>query len=167
MAMDAIVRRGHPVVFGLLVLFAIIELCITAFVTAKYNSHHNYPNRSTRDRVRYLLFLSVWTTVFGAAFLGMFLVFMDNILVSVASHFVFLIITWILWLAAAAAFTSSIGGALNCHTQSFFVYCGQLNAIEGFAWLIWVVITLLLVFVLIRGIISQKRGDGVRGGLVA
>lgn len=52
-------------------------------------------------------------------------------------HYFSLLVTWILWLAAAAAFTESVGGSLNCSVQTKFVYCGQLNALEGFAWLIW------------------------------
>ncbi len=92
--------------------------------------------------------------------------------------------TWILWLAAAAAITQTLGGSLNCANDSFFVYCGQLNALEGFAWLIWfvfesttrpapnacfihrVILTLILIVLLIRGIMSGKNGNGVQGGLV-
>lgn len=48
-----------------------------------------------------------------------------------------LFMTWVFWLAAAAALTQSLGGALDCHTNTEFVYCGHLNALAGFAWLIW------------------------------
>lgn len=48
-------------------------------------------------------------------------------------------VTWIFWLAAAAALTQSVGGSLDCSIQTKFVYCGHLNALEGFAWLIWYV----------------------------
>jgi len=152
--------------FGSLVLFSIIEMCISAWITAKYNANHNFPNSGVRARVRYILFLSIWTIVFGSGFLVAFLVSATSAFASVASHFFFLLVTWILWLAAAAAITQTLGGALNCNTQSFFVYCGQLNALEGFAWLIWVLLTFMLLFVLIRGIMSAKRGDGYAGGLV-
>jgi hypothetical protein len=91
--------------------------------------------------------------------------------------------TWIFWLAAAAALTQSLGGALNCHIQDKFVYCGHLNALEGFAWLIWfvflptlhgntltivyrVLLTFMLFFVLIRGIMGAKRGEGVTASMV-
>ena len=50
-----------------------------------------------------------------------------------------LFVTWVFWLAAAAALTQSLGGALDCHIQTKFVYCGHLNALSGFAWLIWFV----------------------------
>jgi len=147
-------------------------MCISAWITAKYNAHHNFPNSGVRARVRYLLFLSIWTLLFGSGFLVIFLVSATSAFASVASHFFLYVlvcippssktihsfffsfffflltsgfnvtslsVTWILWLAAAAAITQTLGGALNCNTQSYLVYCGQLNALEGFAWLIWCV----------------------------
>jgi hypothetical protein len=76
-----------------------------------------------------------------------------------------------------------LGGGLNCSNQNEFSYCGQLNALEAFAWIEWFVIffvsipiingaidrilaTLALVVVLIRGISASRRGDGYRGSLV-
>ena len=58
-----------------------------------------------------------------------------------------LFVTWVFWLAAAAALTQSLGGALDCHTQTEFVYCGHLNALSGFAWLIWFVFFFISVHV--------------------
>lgn len=69
-------------------------------------------------------------------------------------------------------------------TQSVFVYCGQLNALEGFAWVIWyvssmslhcflvyilarILVTFAILVVLIRGIFASRRGDGMRGPLIA
>jgi hypothetical protein len=69
-------------------------------------------------------------------------------------------------------------------TQSIFVYCGQLNALEGFAWVIWyvssihlhyflvyilarILVTFAILVVLIRGIFAARRGDGMRGPLIA
>jgi hypothetical protein len=148
-------------------------LSIAAWITAKYNKNHNFPTSSARAQVRYLLFMSIWTIVFGTVYLVGFLMAASSIFVSVASHFflcvlshstchlnrstVFfpnhifmrnviysLFLTWILWLAAAAAITQTLGGALNCHVQTYFVYCRQLNALEGFAWLILCVVIPLL-----------------------
>ncbi|KAF8167163.1 hypothetical protein B0H34DRAFT_2539 [Crassisporium funariophilum] len=166
--MDAAVRRGHPIVFGAIVLFSIIEMCIAAWITARYNSRHDFPNSGVRARVRYLLFVSIWTILFGTIYMIMFLVSSSgSLLTSVLSHWVFLTITWILWLAAAAAITQTLGGSLDCRIDTKFVYCGQLNALEGFAWLIWVLLTFLLAFVLYRGIVAARKGDGLRGGLVS
>lgn len=87
-----------------------------------------------------------------------------------------LVVTWILWLAVAASMTTALGGSLDCSSETFFLYCGQLNAIEAFAWLMWyamslytlsleltscglrILITLTLIVVLIRGIKSSEYG---------
>jgi hypothetical protein len=164
--MNTIVRRGHPIAFSALIIFSLIEMSIAAWITAKYNTNHSFPTSSAQARVCYVLFMSIWTIIFGSLYLGGFIVATTSIFASVASHFFFLLLTWILWLAAAAAMTQTLGGALNCDAQTYFVYCSQLNALSGFAWLIWVLLTLMLVFVLIRGIASAKRGDGLAGGLV-
>jgi hypothetical protein len=92
-------------------------------------------------------------------------------------------LTWIFWLAAAAALTQAIGGTLDCHVTSF-AYCGQLNALEGFAWLVWFVfffptlqgskftivyrllLTFTLLFVLVRGIMGARRGEAVTAPMV-
>ena len=101
------------------------------------------------------------------------------------THLLFsLSLTWIFWLAAATALTQALGGALNCNIiEDKFVYCGHLNAMEGFAWLIWFVflltlqgnkltivyrlmLTLMLFFVAIRGILGARRGDEVTAPMV-
>ena len=169
-ALHLISKFRNLVAFSTLIIFSIIEMSIAAWITAKYNSRHNFPSSGTRARVRYTLFVSIWTIVIGTAYLIGFLVAASSVFSSVASHFVLyvlshsthhltpflslpstpffsnqiliwnvtysLFITWILWLAAAAAITQTLGGALNCHVQDYFVYCGHLNALSGFAWLI-------------------------------
>jgi len=167
MTMDAIVRRGHPIAFSILLFFSIVQLSISAWLVSRYNSNHNYLNLTNRDRVRYTLFASIWTVVGSIFYLIIFLHSPNgSILTSVASHLVFLTLTWIIWTAAAVSITTMLGGGLNCSSQTSFVYCGQLNALEGFAWLIWITVTVILIIVIIRSISVTRRGDGVRGQLV-
>jgi len=167
MGFDTHVRRGHPITFGLVIFFSIIELAISAWLVSRFNKNHN-ATKSEQDRVRFLLFASIWTVVFGALYMGMFLVSAsESVLTSVLSHGIFLCVTWLFWTAGAAAITSTLGGGLNCSKQNPFVYCGQLNALEGFAWVIWILITFAIVIVFLRGISAARRGDGLRGHLVA
>ncbi|TEB32543.1 hypothetical protein FA13DRAFT_1687274 [Coprinellus micaceus] len=164
---DSAIRRAHPVLFGSIVLFSLIEMCISAWLTARYNSRHDYPFGAVRTRVRYILFCSIWTALVGAIFMILFLVTSaGSIMTSVAANFIFLAITFILWIAAAAAITESLGGGLSCSHQNFFAYCGQINAVEGFAWLIWILVTITLIMVIIRGIAAARSGAGYGGGLV-
>jgi len=163
--MDAAMRKGHPIVFGAIVVISIIEMSISAWITAKYDTLYNFPTFDLQARVRYILFASVWTVLFSSAYLALFITMAGNVIASIASHFVFLLLTWIFWLAAASSLTQSLGGALNCHIQTYF-YCVHLNALEGFAWVIWAVLTLTLLIVLIRGIIGARRGEGVAAPMV-
>ena len=166
MALTTHIRRGHPIIFGLLILFTIIELALSAWLTSRYNLYHNYSSVTVRDRVRFVLFCCAWTLAFAIPMVGFFFFIPTSIVASVATHLIFLTLTWIMWTAAAASVTEMLGGGLNCSTQRIFVYCGQLNALEAFAWIIWIIVTIAFFVVLVRGIISARRGDGYRGSLV-
>ncbi|KAF8079276.1 hypothetical protein FPV67DRAFT_1558363 [Lyophyllum atratum] len=168
MAIDNWVRRGHPIIFGLLIVVSIIELAISAWLTSRFNSRHDYLNLGERDKIRYALFCSTWTIAGSFFFLALFLhSATGSILTSVLAHLVYLFLTWLFWTAAAIAITTMLGGGLNCSNQDVFRYCGQLNALEAFAWIIWILVTFSLIVVAIRGISASRRGDGYRGGLVA
>lgn len=167
MAFDTHMRRGHTIVLSLIIFFSIIELAISAWLTSRFNAYNNYFSLTERDSTRFLLFTSIWTIVFSGAYMLFFFSLPDHVLSSVASHIFFLFLTWVFWTAGAASITSALGGGLNCNTQSMFVYCGQLNALEGFAWVIWILVTFAILVVLIRGIIAARRGDGMRGPLIA
>ncbi|KAK7063476.1 hypothetical protein R3P38DRAFT_2818694 [Favolaschia claudopus] len=165
--MDTHMRRGHPITLGLMIFFGIIELSLSAWLTSQFNKHNNNRTTDERDRVRFTLFASTWTIAFSALFLMLFAHSPNgSMLTSVLSHLVFLGLTWIAWTAAAAAVTQMLGGGLNCKTQDVFVYCDQLNALEAFAWVEWLLVTFAILVVMIRGITSARRGDGVRGHLV-
>ncbi|KAI6012696.1 hypothetical protein F5J12DRAFT_819808 [Pisolithus orientalis] len=159
-------QRGFPFVLGLIIFFSIIQLAISAWLTSRFNARHDYFNISERDRTRFILFASIWTTVLSSCYLLLFFTSQSSVLSSVLSLMIFLVLTWIFWTAGAASITASLGGGLNC-SNTVFVYCGQLNAMEAFAWILWILTTFLLIVVAIRGILSARRGDGFRGQLFA
>ncbi|KAI0801386.1 hypothetical protein C8Q74DRAFT_1190521 [Fomes fomentarius] len=164
---DKHVRRGHTVVFGLIILFSIIELADSAWLVSRFNLRHDYLSAAVRDRTRFLLFTSCWTIFFSLFYFALFIHSpTGGILTSVLSHAVYLMLTWLFWTAGAAAITAALGGGLNC-SGGHITYCGQLNALEGFAWLIWLFVTFALLVVFFRGISASRRGDGYRGSLVA
>ncbi|TFK56362.1 hypothetical protein OE88DRAFT_1649614 [Heliocybe sulcata] len=163
---DVFVRRGHPIMFGLIIFFGIVELALSAWLTSRYNAHHNYPSGDVRTVSRFLLFASLWTILLSPVYMGLFLTSTaGSIFTSIASHFIFILLSWIFWLAGAAALTSALGGGLSCHLDAVS-YCGQLNAEEGFAWALFIMFTFALLFVLVRGISVSRGGDGLRGQLV-
>ncbi|EKM61639.1 uncharacterized protein PHACADRAFT_248361 [Phanerochaete carnosa HHB-10118-sp] len=164
---DPKVRRGHPILLGLIVLFAIIELSISAWLVSRYNAHHNFQSLGERDRTRFLLFTSTWTIVFSALYALLFFQSPGgSFLTSVGSHAIFMFITWVFWLSGAAAITASLNGGLNCG-HHFYTYCGQRNSLEAFAWIELVLTTFALAVIMLRGIAASRRGDGIKGSLVS
>lgn len=161
-----------------------LQLAISAWLVSHFNKHHNYSGTSERDRVRFLLFSSIWTVVFGALYMVLFWHSASgSVATSVLSHG----ILWAsrifssmtgsrtdpLWWCSSACSLRGYSGRLvpllsllvlvegwtagtypklaiapksepglrpfvvPASTQNTFVYCGQLNALEGFAWVIW------------------------------
>ncbi|KAF7353846.1 Aldehyde dehydrogenase [Mycena venus] len=167
MGMGTHVRRGHPITFGLIILFGVIELALSAWLTSKFNMLHNQRSLSERDRVRFTLFTSTWTIFFSGLLLMLFWHSSDgSILTSVLAHLIILGFSWIMWTAVASSITEMLGGGLNCTRQDAYVYCNQLNALEAFAWIEWLLVTFAIIVVLSRGISAARRGDGYRGSLV-
>jgi len=164
MAYDSLLRRAYFIFFGILVIFAVIELSISAWLTARYDSHHNYLSITERDRVRFLLFCSTWTTLLSPIFPVLLLLESAELLTGIAAHVIFLFLSWVFWLSGAAAITESLGGGLDCHLG--FVYCSQLNALEAFAWIEWVVLTVGFIYVLVVAVRVIQRGEGYNAPLV-
>ncbi|KAG6330162.1 hypothetical protein ID866_8926 [Astraeus odoratus] len=154
------------VIFGLILFFSVIQLAISAWLTSRFDARHDYFSVDERDRTRFILFSSIWTVVVSSVYLLFFFMFPSTVMSSVLSHIVLLVLTWIFWTAGAASITSTLGGGLNC-SDTVFAYCGQLNAMEAFAWILWILVTFLVIVVAIRGIMAARRGDGVRGPLLA
>ncbi|KAK4683522.1 hypothetical protein P7C73_g6728, partial [Tremellales sp. Uapishka_1] len=150
---------------GLLCFFAIIEACIVTYLVAKYNNNDTYPSDSYRDRLKFLVFTSWWTVVFSAGYIAAFLVNSGSFLASIASHGIWLFITWVFWTAGVASLTHALGGGQRC-SHSTLTYCSQLVAAEAFGWIEWILITLMLIFVLFLGGRAVRKGDSVTSGLV-
>jgi len=164
---DSWINRGHPVLFGLIVFFSLIEGILASWLTARYLQHHNYPSIAVRDRARFLLFVSWWTFVLFAFMIVAFKRYADTVMASVGTHIVLLVLTWIFWTAGAASITAALGGGYNCSTIDFLlIYCNQLVSLEAFAWAVWCLVTIALIVVLITAITARRRGDGFRGPLV-
>lgn len=160
-------RIGYPIFFSFVLAFSVIELAISGWLVARFNHHHNYSSLGERDRVRYFLFVSSWTTLLLPMMMIFFMFARNSFMASVLAHMIFLFITWVLWLTASAALTESIGGGLSCSNSPPFVYCNQLNALVAFGWINWILLSIALFIIILLGIRTIKRGDGYGGSLVA
>ncbi|KAI9513084.1 hypothetical protein F5148DRAFT_466259 [Russula earlei] len=163
MAFDRYLRRGYFVFFAVLVVIAAIELAISAWLTSRYHEHHNYLSTTERDRVHFLLFCSIWSTILSPILPTLLLLESAIFLTGIAANVIFLFLSWLFWLSGAAAITESLGGGLNCNFG--YVYCGQLNALEAFAWIEWVLLTLGFTIVLVLALRAIQRGEGYNGRL--
>ncbi|KAI0033841.1 hypothetical protein K488DRAFT_46862 [Vararia minispora EC-137] len=152
---DVHVRRAHPITFGLILLFAVILLGLTAFLVSVFNS----------ARLNFLLFCSVWTLVFAPIFLAFFYTAPGHLFASVGSHWVFLFLTWVFWLAGAAALSDILDGPFSSGSCSRFSipHCSTLRATEAFAWIEWILLTWAFFAVTFLGVHHIRGGRGYRG----
>ncbi|KAF8326368.1 uncharacterized protein EI90DRAFT_3070664 [Cantharellus anzutake] len=166
---DKFVSRSYPILMGSITLFTIIELAISAFLVSRYNSRHDYPSTSVRDQSRFLLFCSVWTLFSAPVYL--FLFFWKpwrSVISSTISHLVWTSLSWIFWFSGAVAITASLGGGNNCSNLDYNLpYCNHLNALEGFAWIEWILFTAFFPVVIFIAQRAYRSGSPLRGGLIS
>ncbi|BGP54705.1 hypothetical protein JCM8202_003212 [Rhodotorula sphaerocarpa] len=162
---DAHVKRGHIISFSLLTVFSCIAWIIAAALVSYWNGSSSYPSGSEGVRIRFLLFVGLWTFIFSLVYIVGFLVAASSFIFSIASHVVFLFITWVFWLSGTAAFASSLGGSLDC---SYYTgpYCTQQNALEAFGWICFILTTFMLVGAIMVGAKSARSGNGFGGSLI-
>jgi len=153
-------RRGYFTFFVVIVVFAIIVLAISAWLTERYGS--NYPFTTERDRVHFLLFCSVWTIVLSPIFPTLLLLGVAEILTGIAAHAIFLFLSWVFWLSGAAAITASLDNVPTCR---FFLFCSHLSALEAFAWIEWIVLTFGFGCIIVIALRATHRGQGFSGPL--
>jgi hypothetical protein len=162
-----------------------MQLALSAWLTSKFNFLDNERSLSERYLIYFALFTSTWTVCFSGLMLILFCHSPDgSVLTSVLAHLILCVgctlfnlftysrirslgFTWIMWIVNAAAVTNMLSGGLNCAEDGrYFAYCNQLNALEGFAWLEWFLVTLAIIVVLVPAITAARRGGGFRGGFV-
>jgi len=161
---DKLVKVGHPVLYGFLAIWTFVELVLAAYLVGHYNSN-GYPNTSTQNQTRFLLFAGLLGFLLSVAYAVMFRVASGSFLSSIASHVGSVALLWIFFLAGAAALTNNLGGRIDCG-QADFATCTTLNALEGMSWVVFVWLSIILVLLAIIGIRSARSGNGFGGSLV-
>jgi hypothetical protein len=112
-------RMFYTHIWAVLLTMHSSQVAISAWLVAHYNTNHNFTDKSEQDRVRFLLFTSSWTVIFGAAYMGLFLYSPSGSPVtSVLSHGVLYVLMLMLWGTAEL-----IGLGLACSLRG---YSGQL-----------------------------------------
>ncbi|PWN23563.1 hypothetical protein BCV69DRAFT_3151 [Microstroma glucosiphilum] len=159
------IRRGHPAAFGLLAFISLIVGIISAVITADYENNDtgangNYTGLVTR--VHFAVFYGWWTFVFSIIYLALFLTGVGGVVTSIAGHGIWLLLTWIFWLAGAGALADTLG--TSCGTSRYY-YCNSLQALHAFSWIGWILLTLMLVVVAAIGGGAFRGGRGLKDGL--
>lgn len=69
------------------ILLKFFQLSLSAWLTSRFNKYHDYSSITERDRVRFVLFSSVWTVVLGLLFSVLFFHSASgSVLTSILSH---------------------------------------------------------------------------------
>ncbi|KAJ6601004.1 hypothetical protein DFH09DRAFT_1302315 [Mycena vulgaris] len=160
--MDTHLRQGEPVTFGVITVVGTIEFSLSAWLTSQFNKHGNEKTLSERERVRFTLFVSTWTATCSGLFLVLSIRSTTGSILTSLPSLVYLASTWLIWTVMAAAITQMLGGGLNCKTEDSesFVYCNQLNALEGFAWAEWLLLTFAVLVVILPRVAAKRRSYG-------
>ncbi|EOR00669.1 hypothetical protein E3P92_03073 [Wallemia ichthyophaga] len=163
MATETAIKKGHPIYFGVLILFSIVLMSISAFLVDRYNSDDSFLSEGVSNTVRYILFCSLWTIVTASAYLVGFLAVpmgSGGVLLSVASHLIWVVLTFCIWLAGAAAITAELGGGVSCKFADY-TYCHHLNAILGLTWIDTVLIFLAMIVIIVISVRSRSSSGPI------
>ncbi|GAA5874557.1 hypothetical protein JCM16303_002904 [Sporobolomyces ruberrimus] len=79
----------------------------------------------------------------------------QNIIASVLIELVVLSILWIIMLGSAAAMSDQFQGVNGCDLS----LCDLSRAVQAFAWISWIALTLLLAIVVVTVILSARRSQ--------
>ncbi|KAH9824935.1 hypothetical protein DFH28DRAFT_942277 [Melampsora americana] len=159
----------HPIGFSFIILFSFIEFLISSILISNYNSNDSYFSDDIRDRLKFLLFTSIWSLSLTSLYLYGSFKLSSSIFFSLISHSIFLFISWIFWFSASISISHSLNG-LSCG-DLFLIdsrinvgirYCDSLKAIEAFAWIQWITLTLVLGYIGWIGSKALKSGTGLK-----
>ncbi len=160
---SALVRRGHPIAFITLAFTSFITAVIASTLVGDYNSNNNAPTRGIENATRFLVFAGWWSFLFSALYAGLFLASVGGVITSIAGHAISHFLTWLFLLAGAAALTDRTGGDFSCADKGYpFPYCNSTKALTAFAWISWIIATLILALIAFVGAGSFRGGRSVK-----
>ncbi|WFD21157.1 hypothetical protein MCAP1_003416 [Malassezia caprae] len=168
MDLSSVIRKGHPIAFAIFIVLSLILAIIASAVVANLNHHGNDVTNLVRDSARFMVFTGWWSVLLGAVFLALFVTGIGGVFSSIASHGIFILLTWIFWLCGSAALSNAVGNS-QCtndeNADNFIRDCDALKAIVAFGWIGWVELTLLLGVILFLAAKAFRGGRGVQDSL--
>jgi preprotein translocase subunit SecG len=133
-------------VFVVVLVFALIHLALAASLTSFIGTLLTFPG--------FAVAVSVLTLVIAIPMLVVDFIRKGSVISWVATELGWCGLLWVLWLASAALSTSSliIG---DCAGDSL---CQQYQALQGFAWLTWLLLTAYIIIVIVLAILATVKG---------
>ena len=142
-------RRVPPYRSQFTQLLKINKISISAWTLVQYGYNRNYPSEGAKTGIGLVLFVvpvsqmivflltpsrfsSCWTTLVAGSYLFLFLHprLSRTPIVSIGAQGVWVCLTWIMWIVAAAYLNASLPFT-TVYSQCTLVYCGQLKALFG------------------------------------
>ncbi|KIO08252.1 hypothetical protein M404DRAFT_343517 [Pisolithus tinctorius Marx 270] len=153
--MPYIKAHYHPILFALITVCAMAELGLAAFLISAGNENNNWPSDRYHSVLILFEFNAVWTTLFGIAYLLWIIDGAIHFLASIASSIIWLLVTTILWGAAAGVMHGARSGG-NCNWISAVSGCRETLSVEAIGWIEFAlcVLTLLATCMWVR---TSKR----------
>lgn len=142
--MSFVKANYHPFLFTSITMSALAELALTAFLIGKGNENRTWPTNRYHSLLVMFLFNATWTMVFSAGYILWMLDGGSQILASVASSVIWLIITTILWGIAAGVMHNTRGGG-DCDLKPIIHRCRQSLTVEALGWTEFGLCTLTLI----------------------
>jgi tellurite resistance protein TehA-like permease len=130
--MPPLKARYHPYLFLFITLCAMAQLGLTSYLI-NLGNQIGFAEASYHSLLILFLFNSVWTVVFGVAY-TIWIVNGDlHLLASMASSFIWLFITSVLW-GSAAGVLHKIRGGESCSGHPAISRCRQSQTVEAVGW---------------------------------
>jgi len=123
----------HPYLFTLIALVAMAEMGLTSFLLNRGNQHDTWPSPRYHSLLVLFLFNSVWTTIIAWTYVIWIFNGALHLFASVASSAFWLIITAILWGAAAGCMATTRTGG-DCNEERPLSRCRQSLTVEALGW---------------------------------
>ncbi|WFD32960.1 ribonucleoside-diphosphate reductase [Malassezia sp. CBS 17886] len=160
MDLSTIVRRGHPIAFGLFAVFSFIVAIIASVLVANFNSN-GQPLGEVRDSTRFMVFTGWWSVLFSIVYLVLFITGIGGPFSSIASHAVFIFVTWVFWLAGSAALSAKVTDSSK-YSEYHIRNGDALQALVAFGWIGWYVLVVAYRVLTETGLNSHGRKEEVR-----
>ncbi|KAK0205009.1 hypothetical protein DFS33DRAFT_1382910 [Desarmillaria ectypa] len=129
------IQSFAPFVYAFMVITALAEVATSSWLLVQYQIHGNYPNLLTRTGDIILLSSACWTCLTAGLFTHIFLhpAHRSHPVSSVGSQGIWLLITWMLWIAGAVMVNRALPSLITKGSCLSIVYCGQLRTLFALA----------------------------------